>query len=167
MEQAHVTPENRAIILVGNSQSARLIDESRRNERGNDVRWAAKAAEASVLAEERKAAGGSEAGRLSHVEVEDIHDGSVSRMDVDGLFLLLGADPHCDWLPAGVALDKYGFVLTGRDTPRDTWVDGVPPEELATSLSGIFAVGDTRSGSMKRVASAVGEGASVVPMVHR
>ncbi|MFI0432852.1 MAG: FAD-dependent oxidoreductase [Candidatus Nanopelagicales bacterium] len=120
-----------------------------------------------VLASARIVDGGSEAGRLSYVDVEDIRDGSVSRMDVDGLFLLLGADPHCDWLPAGVALDKYGFVLTGRDTPRDTWIDGAPPEELATSLSGIFAVGDTRSGSMKRVASAVGEGASVVPMVHR
>lgn len=111
--------------------------------------------------------GGGDAGRLGWVDVENVADGTVSRMDVDGLFLLLGAEPHCEWLPEGIALDDYGFVLTGRDIPRERWVDDTPPAELATSIGGIFAVGDVRSGSMKRVASAVGEGASVVPMVHR
>ncbi len=58
-------------------------------------------------------------------------------------------------------------MLTGRDVPREQWSDDeVPPENLATSVPGIFAVGDIRSGSMKRVAAATGEGASVVPLVH-
>ena len=65
-----------------------------------------------------------------------------------------------------VARDERGFVLTGRDVPRDRWVEGMPPENLATTVPGIFAAGDVRSGSMKRVASASGEGASVVPLVH-
>jgi thioredoxin reductase (NADPH) len=83
-----------------------------------------------------------------------------------GLFLLLGAEPHCDWLPADVARDERGFVLTGRDVPKDRWVDGLPPANLATTVPGVFAAGDVRSGSMKRVAAASGEGASVVPLVH-
>ena len=74
--------------------------------------------------------------------------------------------PHCDWLPPEVARDANGFVLTGREVPGDAWRDGLPPENLETTVPGIFAVGDIRSGSMKRVASASGEGASVVPLVH-
>lgn len=105
-------------------------------------------------------------GRLEWLEVEDV-GGDRTRLDADGLFLLLGADPHCEWLPPQIALDDYGFILTGRDTPRESWAADVPPEDLATSVGGIFAIGDVRSGSMKRVASAVGEGASVIPMVHR
>jgi len=65
-----------------------------------------------------------------------------------------------------VARDPNGFVLTGRDVPKSLWVDGLPPESLGTSAPGIFAVGDIRAGSMKRVASESGEGASVVPLVH-
>ena len=83
-----------------------------------------------------------------------------------GLFLLLGAAPHCDWLPDEVARDERGFVLTGRDVPQDRWRDGLPPESLETTVPGVFAVGDIRAGSMKRVAAASGEGASVVPLVH-
>ena len=65
-----------------------------------------------------------------------------------------------------MALDEHGFVLTGRDVPRDHWVDDRPPANLATTLIGVFAAGDIRSGSMKRVAAAPGEGASIVPLVH-
>jgi thioredoxin reductase (NADPH) len=57
-------------------------------------------------------------------------------------------------------------VLTGRDVPGGAWHDGLPPANLATTLPGVFAVGDTRAGSMKRVAAASGEGASAVPLVH-
>jgi len=57
-------------------------------------------------------------------------------------------------------------VLTGRDIPKRLWRDGVPPANLETTVPGIFAAGDVRGGSMKRVAAASGEGASVVPLVH-
>ena len=83
-----------------------------------------------------------------------------------GLFLLLGAEPHCDWLPPAVDRDERGFVLTGRDIDRQHWVDERPPPNLATTVPGVFAAGDIRAGSMKRVAAASGEGASVVPLVH-
>lgn len=104
--------------------------------------------------------------RLEWVDVEDVTTGEVHRREIRGLFLLLGADPHCDWLPEHVARDERGFVLTGRDVPGESWADGLPPADLATTVPGIFAAGDIRSGSMKRVASASGEGASVVSLVH-
>jgi thioredoxin reductase (NADPH) len=110
------------------------------------------------------AAGGD--GRLEWVDVKDCDTDEVVRRNAEGLFLLLGAEPHCDWLPDDVARDDRGFVLTGRDVPRSRWADGLPPESLATSAPGIFAVGDIRAGSMKRVAAASGEGSSVVPLVH-
>lgn len=105
-------------------------------------------------------------GRLEWLGLEDVTTRQVDRVPAYGLFLLLGAEPHCDWLPASVARDDRGFVLTGRDVPRDRWLDDLPPENLATTVPGIFAAGDVRAGSMKRVASASGEGASVVPLVH-
>lgn len=112
--------------------------------------------------------GGGEA-RLEWIDVRDVGTGEVTRREAQGLFLLLGAEPHCDWLPSGlegVARDSHGFVLTGRDVPQEHWRDGLPPANLATTVPGVFAVGDIRAGSMKRVASASGEGASVVPLVH-
>ncbi|HEX4473317.1 MAG TPA: FAD-dependent oxidoreductase [Nocardioides sp.] len=109
--------------------------------------------------------GGGE-GRLEWIEVEDTTTGTRTRREAGGLFLLLGAVAHCDWLPREVARDPNGFVLTGRDVPSSAWSDGLPPESLQTTVPGIFAVGDIRSGSMKRVASASGEGASVVPLIH-
>ena len=105
-------------------------------------------------------------GRLEWLDVRDTTTGDVTRRDAEGLFLLLGAEPHCDWLPDTVVLDDRGFVLTGRDVPKELWAHGLPPENLATTVPGIFAVGDIRAGSMKRVAAASGEGASVVPLVH-
>jgi thioredoxin reductase (NADPH) len=110
--------------------------------------------------------GAGDDGRLAWVDVRDTTTGEVVRRNAGGLFLLLGAEPHCDWLPEAVVLDERGFVLTGRDVPKEHWTDGLPPENLATTVPGIFAVGDIRSTSMKRVAAASGEGASVVPLVH-
>lgn len=75
-------------------------------------------------------------------------------------------EPQCDWLPDEVARDDRGFVLTGRDVPTECWVEGLPPENLATCVPGVFAAGDIRAGSMKRVAAASGEGASAVSLVH-
>jgi len=104
---------------------------------------------------------------LEWIGLRDLTTGEEHRVEVGGLFLLLGADPNCDWLPDTVCRDEHGFVLTGRDVPTSYWTDGMPPESLATPVPGVFAVGDVRSGSMKRVAAASGEGASVVPLVHR
>ena len=118
-----------------------------------------------VLGSSRIVDGGGE-GRLDWIDVEDVTTGEVHRRDLRGLFLLLGAEPRCEWLPDAVARDEHGFVLTGRDVPSQTWSDGLPPANLATTVPGVFAVGDIRSGSMKRVASASGEGSSVVSLVH-
>ena len=104
-------------------------------------------------------------GRLQWLTYRDA-DGGEQRVESRGLFLLLGAAPHCDWLPADLVLDERGFVPTGRDVPREHWSGDLPPASLATTVPGVFAVGDIRAGSMKRVASASGEGASVVPLVH-
>ncbi|WP_432477462.1 FAD-dependent oxidoreductase [Nocardioides sp. GXQ0305] len=105
-------------------------------------------------------------GRLGWLDIRERATDRVERVEVGGLFLLLGAEPHCEWLPPDVARDERGFVLTGRDVPTDEWADGLPPANLATTVPGVFAVGDVRAGSMKRVAAASGEGASVVPLVH-
>ena len=109
--------------------------------------------------------GGGE-GRLEWLVIEDATTGEQTRRTAQGLFLLLGAEPRCDWLPADVSRDESGFVLTGRDVPRDRWIDGLPPANLETTVPGIFATGDIRSGSMKRVAAASGEGASAISLVH-
>ena len=109
---------------------------------------------------------GGGAGRLEWIRVRDTSTGEESTRECRGLFLLLGAEPHCEWLPASVARDERGFVLTGRDIPTRFWADGIPPANLETTVPGIFAAGDIRAGSMKRVAAASGEGASVVPLVH-
>ncbi|MGZ5400299.1 MAG: FAD-dependent oxidoreductase [Nocardioides sp.] len=118
-----------------------------------------------VLGSSRVADGGGEES-LSWLELERLDTGERDRREVRGLFLLLGAEPQCEWLPEEVARDANGYVLTGRDVPQEAWVDGVPPADLATTVPGIFAAGDIRSGSMKRVASASGEGSSVVALVH-
>lgn len=88
------------------------------------------------------------------------------RHEAGGLFLLLGADPCSEWLPPVIALDDRGFVLTGREVPKGRWLGDRPPAALETTVPGIFAAGDLRAGSMKRVASASGEGAATVALVH-
>lgn len=103
---------------------------------------------------------------LEWLELTDVDSEESRREPADGLFLLLGAEPRCHWLPDELARDERGFLLTGRDVPRDAWVDELPPASLETTIRGVFAVGDVRAGSMKRVASASGEGASVIPLVH-
>ncbi|GAA1481943.1 FAD-dependent oxidoreductase [Gordonia sinesedis] len=105
-------------------------------------------------------------GQLEWITLCDTNTGQEERRNAGGLFVLIGAEPHCDWLPDGIARDERGFVLTGRDVPKDRWSSELPPPNLATSAPGVFSAGDVRSGSMKRVAAATGEGASVVPLVH-
>jgi thioredoxin reductase (NADPH) len=82
------------------------------------------------------------------------------------VFLFLGAQPNTAWLRDCVALDKNGFVLTGPDIGAK-WASERPPHFLETSRPGIFAVGDVRSGSVKRVAAAVGEGAAAIQSLHQ
>jgi thioredoxin reductase (NADPH) len=110
-------------------------------------------------------------GRLTGIRVRD-DAGAETPMTTRALFLFIGADPHTRWLSGCVQLDKKGFVLTGTSIPAaalsgDIWrAAGRPPYFLETSLPGIFAAGDVRSGSVKRCASAVGEGAMSVSFVH-
>jgi thioredoxin reductase (NADPH) len=137
------------------TMSSYLIDEIRWNPRIT-VRGSARVVDG----------GPDDVGHLAWLEVEDVASGERERVEARGLFLLLGAAPECGWLPDDVLRDERGFVLTGRDIPRERWTDDVPPEDLATTVPGVFAGGDIRSGSMKRVASATGEGASVVSSVH-
>lgn len=103
---------------------------------------------------------------LEGLTLRDVRTGERCDVAAGTLLLLLGVKPCVGWLGEEVALDGQGFVRTGRDVPKELWEDGRPPEAYATSVPGLFAVGDVRSGSMKRVASSAGEGAGVVPLVH-
>jgi thioredoxin reductase (NADPH) len=105
-------------------------------------------------------------GHLAQIDLCTRDDAPV-RLNVRHLFLFLGAEPNTDWLNDCVALDDKQFVLTGADVPRTTWCSERAPYPLETSRPGIFAVGDVRSGSVKRVAAAVGEGAAAVQSLHQ
>jgi thioredoxin reductase (NADPH) len=99
--------------------------------------------------------------------------GETSTHEIAHVFIMAGASPRTAWLRGCLALDSRGFILTGRDvdsspaTDRPAWPLARPPQMLETSLPGVFAVGDARSGNVKRVASAVGEGAISIHLVHR
>jgi len=109
---------------------------------------------------------------LERVQARDNRTGSVAPLDIRHLFLMTGAVPNSAWLRDCVTFDAKGFVKTGPDlTPSDLsavhWPLLRPPLLLETSLPGVFAVGDIRSGNIKRVASAVGEGSIAISFVHR
>jgi thioredoxin reductase (NADPH) len=109
-------------------------------------------------------------GRLERVRIRDSRAMREEILPVRHLFLMTGATPNTEWLRGCVALDDKGFVRTGQDlTPEDlaAWPLTRPPHLLETNRPGIFAVGDVRSNSVKRVASAVGEGSICVQLVHR
>ncbi len=97
--------------------------------------------------------------------------GDRTETEADGLFVMIGAKPHTEWLPPEVARDQHGFVVTGGDLVHDElladWVLARPPYGFETTFPGVFAVGDVRSRSVKRVASAVGEGSAAIQLVHR
>jgi thioredoxin reductase (NADPH) len=107
---------------------------------------------------------------LDGVTVEDIRNGDRRVLDARGLFVFIGADPCTEWLDGALAKDDDGFLLTGSAVVASHLESGVtkgrPAMPLETSMPGVFAVGDGRSGSIKRVASAVGEGSMSVRMVH-
>jgi thioredoxin reductase (NADPH) len=106
-----------------------------------------------------------------HLEAIDILDrvtGASRREASAGLFVFIGADAETDWLPAEVARDARGYVLTGEDLRRaGKWGEGRDPYLLETSVPGIFACGDVRFSPVKRVAAAVGEGSMAIAFVHQ
>jgi thioredoxin reductase (NADPH) len=105
---------------------------------------------------------------LERLVLRDRADGSEEPVDAGGLFVMIGSRPHTEWLPPEVERDDRGFVLTGPDLPEDLpWPLDRKPLLLETSLPGVFAAGDVRHGSVKRVASAVGEGSAAIQLLHR
>jgi thioredoxin reductase (NADPH) len=111
------------------------------------------------------------AGRVERASLVNVDDGSAIAEPVDAVFVMIGARPHTGWLPPIVLRDRRGFVLTGRElvaSPdvRRLWKEGRDPLPLETSVPGVFAAGDARAGAINRVASAVGEGAMAVKLVH-
>jgi thioredoxin reductase (NADPH) len=108
---------------------------------------------------------------LERVTWQDKTSGASSMHNIRHVFIMAGASPRTEWLRGCIALDEKGFILTGRDLDTGAgvpaWTLARSPQMLETSLPGVFAVGDVRSGNLKRVASAVGEGAIAVHLVHR
>jgi thioredoxin reductase (NADPH) len=107
---------------------------------------------------------------LERLTVRDTRTGDLEPMDAAAMFVFIGARPQTGWLPPAVARDDRGFVLAGpevlQEDVRPRWALSRPPHLLETSLPGVFVAGDVRSESMKRVASAVGEGSMAVHFVH-
>jgi thioredoxin reductase (NADPH) len=119
-------------------------------------------------------------GHLERLELRDLNAGTTEIVDAGQLFIFIGAAPRTQWLDGIVARDRHGFVLAGPDLIEQQSQDGQDgqddhsgwslerqPYHLETSVPGVFAVGDVRAESAKRVASAVGEGAMAVMLVHR
>jgi thioredoxin reductase (NADPH) len=106
---------------------------------------------------------------LEAVHVRDVASGEVDVLRAEGLFIFIGAVPHTDWLEGSVARDARGFILAGHDLlaeAADSWSLDREPAPLETCLPGVFVAGDVRHGSIKRVASSVGEGAMAVQLIH-
>ena len=120
-----------------------------------------------VLCTESEVSGAHGEGRLQSVVVRQRSSGAEHTVAADGMFLMIGAEPRTGWLPAAIVRDRRGFVLTGPDAGRHGWTGERDPHPYETSLPGVFAVGDVRCGSVKRVASAVGEGSVVVSQLHQ
>jgi thioredoxin reductase (NADPH) len=110
--------------------------------------------------------------RLEGLVLKNIASGETQTVPATALFVLIGAKPHTEWLPPSILRDKQGFILTGPDLDPvgETVGEAVPSQPrllLETSMAGVFAAGDVRHGSVKRVAAAVGEGGMAIQSVHR
>jgi thioredoxin reductase (NADPH) len=110
-------------------------------------------------------AGGGGSGHLDQLLLRDRDSGQAELVPAAGLFILIGAQPFTGWLPEAIKRDPWGFILTGPDTGQD-WPLQRAPFLLETTTPGVFAVGDVRHGSMKRVASAVGDGSTAIRLIH-
>ena len=187
--------EGRTVLVVGGGnsagQAAMFLSERAARVllllRGDDLgksmsRYLADRIEASECIEVRRTTearalcgDGGEHPALASVEIENTETGETETVETPGLFVFIGASPCTDWLRGdgdrklGVAMDDRGFVLAGAAVPdealSDAW-DGARPSVFETCLRGVFAVGDVRAGSTKRVAGAVGEGSVAVKAVH-
>jgi thioredoxin reductase (NADPH) len=110
--------------------------------------------------------------RLEAVVLRDNKEGTQREVPAGHLFIFIGAEPRTEWLRGAVMRDQRGFICTGPDLLREGrrppgWDRERDPFYLETSVPGVFAAGDVRANSVKRVASAVGEGAMAVTLVHR
>ncbi len=112
---------------------------------------------------------------LRSITLRDTNNGTERRVPAHALFVCIGGRPRTDWAEStGVITDNQGYLVTGRDlyrfglVPDDArWVAGRDPYPLETSRPGMFAAGDVRHGSTKRVSAAVGEGAMAIALIHR
>jgi thioredoxin reductase (NADPH) len=105
--------------------------------------------------------------RLEGLTVEDVQTGHREKVCAAAVFVMIGAEPHTQWLHDVITVNNRGFILTGPDIPHGAWPLARPPLPFETSLPGVFAAGDVRHGSVKRIAGAVGEGSVAVGSVHR
>lgn len=108
---------------------------------------------------------GASNGELDSLTLTNSATGETQTVPADAVFVLIGARPHTDWLPTEIERDRFGFVVTG--TASSDWTLERPPFTFESSMPGVFAVGDVRSGSVKRVASAAGEGSVAIQQVHQ
>jgi thioredoxin reductase (NADPH) len=113
---------------------------------------------------------GSGDAQLTSLRIMDDDSGVQREVDADGLVVMIGAAPYTTWLPDEIARDTHGFVVAGADLTHDRlldhWLLPRSPKPFETSVPGVFAVGDVRSRSTKRVASSVGEGSGAIRSIH-
>ena len=109
--------------------------------------------------------------KLENITIKITKTGGQQSVSVAGLFIYIGAEPHTDWRDGVVIRDNHGFILTGSDLvnnglPQD-WMIDHQPFLLETNVPGIFAAGDVRHGSIKRIAAEVGEGSTAIQLIHQ
>jgi thioredoxin reductase (NADPH) len=110
-------------------------------------------------------AGGGGSGHLEQLLLRNRDSGETGLVPAAGLFILIGAQPFTGWLPDAIRRDPWGYILTGPDTGQD-WPLQRAPFLLETTTPGVFAAGDVRHGSVKRVAAAVGDGSTAIRLIH-